>query len=113
MQTFFIGITILLAIIFSIKLYIYICDRQWQDVDILTKRIEIDNTKSEFYKRNGFHEYDTMHDVTVKNCICICQYNTLTKKYRIILKGEYVDTDLYLEMLQRKKVLETKMLTTS
>lgn len=53
-----------------------------------------DNTKSAYYQKYGFHEYDIMCDTSYHFCTFEIQKHKKTNEYRMKHKGDHTDFNL-------------------
>ena len=78
---------------------------QWETVDFVKGNYTVDNTKTDFYKRNGFLEYDGMSKETVFWCTYKIQKHKETGEYRIKHDG-YEDEELLRKAHKIKRKLQ-------
>lgn len=82
---------ILLGIIIFITYSNYV-DKKWSTLHVERKTITIDNREDPYYKRNGFHPYDTMLDIDVLHSVYEVQKD-VSGKFRVKHSG-LVDAEL-------------------
>ena len=68
--------------------------KKWKQIWSLSKTIIVDNRDCWYYKKYGFHEYDTTADFEEQRCKFIIEQHDETKEYRILHDGQYIDTNL-------------------
>ena len=82
------GTLIIILVLITIITYFIVLhkEKQWLTIWLKSEEKIIDNTKSEYYRRNGFHEYDTIADYVTEFNYYMIQRHT-SGKLRIKLKG--------------------------
>lgn len=59
----------------------------WSTLHIERKTITIDNREDPYYKKNGFHPYDTMCDIDVLHCEYLVQKGNKSGQFRVKHNG--------------------------
>ena len=85
-----IQLLIVCVIVTTLVVYKYIqSQKDWVLVWFKSDSFDIDNTKSDYYKRNGFHEYDTISDIETHVSSFEIYRNVKTGYHKLKNTGSY------------------------